>query len=390
MKRENGFTLVELMTAMAILSVVVATTVGILIQAQRVTSGVALEANTQENLRAGMHFVVRDLMQAGEGVPPGGIDIPLNTSGASNLNRPGIITPATTFLTSYTALPVITPGYEQGQDALTVSATTGAVLNGNLQTDIINVIYADNTLVDASGHYLNSAPVASASSPTCAGTINASGTSVTLAAGCFTMPGGPTPVGVGNLILFTNGNGTALEYVTSVSGQTINFAAGDPAGLNALSASTYPDGTVQAMKASTTATTITRVWMVTYYVDSTTNQRCPQLVRQVNYPGYPSGAPVNPPQPIGDCIDDLSFSYDITGSGAPTGTYSNGPGDASTPLGGDSPSQIRAVNVTIGARSLYPFTEAPGEDYFYNSLITQVSVRSLSFVNSFTTSSTTP
>jgi len=397
MKRGNGFTLVEVMTAMAILTIVVGATVGVLMKAQQAANAVSLAANTQENLRAGMHFLVRDLMQAGEGVPPGGIMIPTNTAGASNLNRPGIISPATTFPTANNLLYVISPGWELGQDATTVSTTTNAVLNGGLATDIINVVYADNSLVDASGHYLNSYTVASASSPVCSGTISASGSSVTLASSCFTMPGTPTPVTTGNLILFTNVNGTALEYVTSVSGQTINFAAGDPAGLNGLSAATYPNGTVAAIKASTTPTTITRVWMVTYYIDSTTYPTRPQLVRQVNYPGYPSGSPANPPQPLADCIEDLSFSYDIVNSGAPTGTYTNGPGDApypaswaGPPAGADTPVQIRAINVTLEGRSEYPFTAAPGADFFHNSLSTQVSIRNLAFVNQFSTSSTTP
>jgi prepilin-type N-terminal cleavage/methylation domain-containing protein len=392
MKRDKGFSLVELMASIAILVIVAGATVGALIQAQRTANSVVLAANTQENLRAGMHFLVRDLTQAGEGLPPGGIAIPLTTSGTSNLNRPGIITtPATTFPTSYTALPVITPGWELGQDATTVNVASNAVLYG-IQTDIINVLYADNDLNDQAnetGHFLNSAPVTSASSPNCTGTINTSGTSVTMASSCFTMPGATVPpVAVGNLILFTNGNGTALEYVTGVSGQTINFASGDPAGLNGLSATTYPDGTVAAMKASTTTTTITRVWMITYYIDSTTNPSCPQLIRQVNYPGYPSGAPANPPQPVGDCIEDLSFSYDITGSTAPTGTYTIGPGDAPTPVSPDTPAQIRAINVTLEARSEYPFSADPGADYFHNSLSTQVSIRSLSFQNDFTTKTT--
>ena len=46
------------------------------------------------------------------------------------------------------------------------------------------------------------------------------------------MPGVTNPITTGNLIMFHNQNGTALEYVTSVAGQAINFAAGDPAGLN--------------------------------------------------------------------------------------------------------------------------------------------------------------
>jgi prepilin-type N-terminal cleavage/methylation domain-containing protein len=401
MKRGNGFTLVELMTAIAILTVVVGATVGILIQAQRAANGVALAANTQENLRAGMHFLVRDLMQAGEGLPPGGILIPTNTAGNSNLNRPGIITPATTFPTSNNLLYVISPGFTLGQDATTVSATTNAVLNGGLATDIINVVYADNTLTDANGNYLNSASVASAASPVCGGTINASGTSVTMDPACFKMPGSPTPIAPGNLILFTNVKGTALEYVTSVSGQTINFLASDtggsdPSGLNGLSAATYLNGTVAAINASTITTTITRVWMVTYYIDSTTNPSRPQLVRQVNYPGYPAGNnPANPPTPIADCIEDLSFSYDIVNSGAPAGTYTNGPGDAYTPLswagppaGADTPAQFRAINVTLEGRSEYPFVAAPGADYFHNSLSTQVSVRNLAFVNQFNTKTT--
>jgi len=392
MKRGNGFSLVELMVAIAILTVVVGATVGILIQAQRAANGVALAANTQENLRAGMHFIVRDLMQTGEGVPPGGILIPTNTAGASNLNRPGT---TTTFPTANAVLYVVTPGWQIGQDAKTVNPVTNAILDGGLATDIINVVYADNTLTDANGNYLNSFPVASAAAPVCGGTINASGTSVTMDSACFKMPGVSTPIAPGNLILFTNVNGTALEYVTSVAGSTINFAAGDPAGLNGLSAATYPNGTVAAIKASTTATTITRVWMVSYYIDSTTDAAHPQLIRQVNYPGYPAAAPANPPQPLADCIEDLSFSYDIVNSGAPAGTYALGPGDAPTPLswagppaGADTPVQIRAVNVTLEARSQYPFVAAPGADYFHNSLSTQVSVRNLAFVNQFNTKTT--
>jgi prepilin-type N-terminal cleavage/methylation domain-containing protein len=388
MKRNTGFSLIELMASLAILSLVVAAVVGALAQAQHAADGVAYTANTQQNLRSGMHFIVRDLMQAGEGVPPQGISIPLNTSQNSNLNRPGT-NPATTFptgATGYTVLPVLSPGSILGEDAKTVSATTHAVLDGGFKTDIINIVYADNTLQDAAGHYLNTSPVAAVSCP--AGAITLTGSSVTLDAGCFTMPGLTNPITTGNLILFTNGNGTALEYVTSVTGQTINFAAGDPANLNGLSAGTYPDGTVQAIKASTSATTITRVWMITYYIDSNTTPSDPQLMRQINYPNYPAGAPVNPPQAIADDMESLSFSYDVINAQF---NYPNGAGDAPTPILPDTPAQIRAVNVTLAARSELPFNgETAAAQYFHNNLSTQVSIRSLSFVNKFSTSTTTP
>src|ERR1700732_5279918 len=86
MKRENGFSLIELMVSMAILVAVIGVVVGALLQAQHATQGVAYEANTQENLRAGMHFIMADLMQAGEGIPQGGITIPYSAVGVSALN----------------------------------------------------------------------------------------------------------------------------------------------------------------------------------------------------------------------------------------------------------------------------------------------------------------
>ena len=85
MKREKGFSLIELLVAMAILLVVVSVATGVIIQAQHVSEGVALEANVQENLRAAMHFLVRDLTQAGEGIPAAGISIPNTAAGVSNV-----------------------------------------------------------------------------------------------------------------------------------------------------------------------------------------------------------------------------------------------------------------------------------------------------------------
>jgi prepilin-type N-terminal cleavage/methylation domain-containing protein len=389
MKLQRGFSLIELMISLAILITVVGIATTALVQAEHVTQAIAYEANTQENLRAGMHFMVRDLMQAGEGIPQGGITIPYNATSA--VNRPGT---GTVFLNSYTTLPAITPGYEAGQLATSINPVTHAVLTG-VATDIINIVYADNILQDAAGNYLYSYPIiqTAPSTPVCAGTISATGASVTLAPACFTMPGVTNPITTGNLIMFHNQNGTALEYVTSVAGQQINFASGDPAGLNQ-TADTY--GTVA--KLATTPgvfppTTITRVWMVTYYINST-NSQDPQLIRQVNYPNYPTAAPVNPPEAIADDIENLAFSYAIDSSTDPAGTYTvtpftNGPGNAPQPILPDTPAQIRAVNVFLAGRSEQTYTALSTPTYLRNNLSSQVSVRSLSFTNQFSTSSST-
>jgi prepilin-type N-terminal cleavage/methylation domain-containing protein len=388
MKRENGFSLIELMVAMTIMIAVVAAATQAIIQAQHVSEAVALEANLQENLRAAMHFMVRDLTQAGEGIPPAGVSVPNTVAGVSAIVRPG--TPAPTIFESaavppvtYTTLPPVIPGNALGSVVTTVNPASGAVLTGGFNTDIVTILYADNTLVSSAGGaaapLLTAAPVTSVAPavPVCPGVITPTGSTVTLAAACFTMPGGPTPIAVGNLIMFHNINGTALEYVTSVAGQVIGFAAGDPAGLNATG---LPNGTVANLAVAATPTTISRVWMVTYYLDVVTNPARPQLIRQVNYPNYPAAAPANPPQAVGEVIENLQLSYDIVGSQDAVGTYGlNGPGDAPTSIAPDTPFAFRAVNVYLGGRSEYPYTMTNPPQFLRNSMSTQVSVRSLSF-----------
>src|SRR5579863_5935705 len=135
MKRENGFSLIELLVAMAILLVVVSVATGVIIQAQHVSEAVALEANVQENLRAGMHFLVRDLTQAGEGIPAAGISIPNTAAGVSAVARPG--TPAPSIFQSgavppvtYTILPPVIPGSGLGSVVTTQDPRTKAILTG--------------------------------------------------------------------------------------------------------------------------------------------------------------------------------------------------------------------------------------------------------------------
>jgi prepilin-type N-terminal cleavage/methylation domain-containing protein len=388
MKREKGFSLIELLVAVAIMIAVTAVATQAIIQAQHVSEAVALEANVQENLRAGMHFIVRDLTQAGEGIPAAGISVPNTAAGVSAITRPG--TPAPSIFEStavpavtYTSLPPVIPGSQLGSVVTTQNPKTKAILTGGFNTDIVTILYQDNTLVSSAGGaaapLLTAAPVTQAAPaiPACAGVITASGSSVTLDPACFTTPGSPTPIAVGNLILFHNINGTALEYVTGIAGQTITFAAGDPAGLNQTG---LPNGTVTNLAVAVTPTTISRVWMVTYYLDVVTNPAKPQLIRQVNYPGFPAAAPANPPQAVGEVIENLSFSYDIINSSDVAGTYgASGPGDAPTSIAPDTPFNFRAVNVYLGGRSEYAWTGTGTPEFLRNSLSTQISIRSLSF-----------
>ncbi len=388
MKQGNGFSLIELLVSVAITLIIVATATSALIQAQRVTAGIALEANMQQNLRAGMHFLVRDLTQAGEGIPAAGISLPNSAAGVSAVARPGTAV-AGTFTDNgappktYTSLAPVIPGPQLGSVVTTVNPATGAILAGGFNTDVVTILYADNTLVSSAGGAvapaLESLPVTQPAPavPVCGGVIDPTGASVVLDPACFALPGGPTPVTVGNLIMFHNINGTALEYVTAVAGQTLKFDPGDPAGLNHTG---QPNGTVANLNVAVVPTTITRVWMVTYYVDSVTNPTQPQLIRQVNYPNFPAAGPANPPTPIAEGIENLTFSYDVVNSQDPAGTYGiAGPGDASTAIAPDTPFAFRAVNATLYGRSEHPYAATTPPQYLRNSMSTQVSIRSLSF-----------
>jgi prepilin-type N-terminal cleavage/methylation domain-containing protein len=394
MKRGNGFSLIELMVAMTVLLILAAAAVGALVQAQHVATAVGLQANTQQNLRAGMHELVRDLMQAGEGIPQAGISIPNTAAGVSAIVRPMGLAgnfPATATLAQ------ITPGSRIGEDAKTVNPATLAVQDGLLATDVITILYVDNTLVSSAlgpggvaNPQLSAYPViqVAPAAPVCNGAFGAAGSTVTLDPTCFTLPGGPVPVAVGDLIMFHNANGSAIEMVTAIAGNVLTFAGGDPAKLNATG---LPNGTVTNLNVGATPTDISRVWMVTYYVDSNTIPARPQLIRQVDYPNYPTVATATyPAQPVADLVENLTFSYDLVNSTAPAGTYPLGPGDAPQPILPDTAFNIRAVNVTLAARSEYPYTAVTAPQYFRNNLSTQVGVRSLAFVNAFPTPTTLP
>ncbi len=401
MKRESGFSLVEVLVATALMVIILGTTVGTLTTAINTTQGIGLLADTQENLRAGMNYMVRDLLQAGEGVPQTGLVIP-NTSGASAVTRPGPYTaPATsfgTFNTTWTALPAITTGYRLGP-----TTTTSGVA-----TDMVTILYADTTLQDSNGHWLNEFPIylapasggvagcaSSNPNPAPAGSISASATTVTVTfdKSCIVINNGNTGLNPGDLIMLQNNNtvgdgsvtGTdtdvsdtsssmALLCVSSVNSasNSVTFSAGDPFGLNDSGQTT---GTIVQMELSPAGsgkfptTTATRFWMITYYIDNTNPQR-PQLMREVN---------LNPPQAVGEVIENLQLFYDILTSG-PTTIPATVVAEQESPTDAQLP-YIRDAYIAMFARSETTFARTG--QYFRNNLETVVSIRGLDFYNQF-------
>jgi len=396
--RQTGFSLIEMLVGMVVLLIAVSASLAALTDAVHVNQGVTLMADTQQNLRVGMNYIVRDLIEAGEGIPQGGITVPNNglssngapPAGNSTINRPGLSTTGADvikFPSTFVTLPAITPGYQVGDpEQMPNPANPFATITSPTNTDMITLIYADTTLVDnttypGTPHTLDEFPIYLATqktstgtgcapsnpAPAPAGTITTSGTTLTVAfdTTCININQGNTGIHAGDLIMFqSNTSAMTLMYASSVSGQTVKFLAGDPFNLNGTGLSS---GTIAQLDPASSVVTATRIWMITYYLDTLTNPLHPVLMRQVNF---------GVPQEVGEVIEDMAFSYDLTeeGNTPPVSTVS----DVVYP---DTVGQIRKVNVFLSARSETPLPST--DKYFHNNFTTSVNIRSLCFYNQF-------
>src|SRR5271169_639162 len=276
MKKQSGFTLVEFSVAMAITMVALLATVMAFRKATYSNQNVTQREDMADNIRAGLNLLEQDVIMTGMGIPTGGITIPTFAAtagcpgGTSNLARP-VPTGTATFPVCNTTLPAIEPGSAMGP-FITAPDATSAV-----NTDILSVSYADNTASSTSNIIgMNAQPINGTSCP--AGTISATGNSVTFDPSCFnltSLAASGVQINPGDLIMFSNTNGKALQVVTSVSGQTLNFASGDAFHLNGIASAV--GGTIKYLQNSTTnagvvtylgtypPTSATRVWVVSYW-----------------------------------------------------------------------------------------------------------------------------
>src|SRR4029077_16228862 len=375
MKRPSGFTLVEVLIAVTVMMIILAVTLSMLTDAIHTVEGVSLLADTQQNLRAGMNYIVRDLVQAGVGIPQGGVTIP-NTAGVSAVTRPGPYTaPATSFGTfpaAWTVIPAISPGFQLG-----VTTDTSGV-----NTDLINIIYADNTLIDLNLHWLNQFPVNTPGggvgcggvTKTPNGSIATAGTTttVTFDASCININTGNTALAAGDLILLQAAAGPmALLTVSAanLAGNSIVFSTADTYVLNNSGKTSGTIKQIQSPVGSGTyaTTTASRIWMITSFIDKSIPTR-PQLMRQVN---------LRPAQTVGDATENMQFIYDILNAGSTPPSVTT---DVANPTLAQIP-YIRDVYISLFARSESPFSVS--KKYFRNNLQTAVSIRSLNFFNEF-------
>jgi prepilin-type N-terminal cleavage/methylation domain-containing protein len=332
---DRGYSLIELLVAVVVTLIVLGLGLGAFRDALRSADVVRLMADTNGNLQSGSNLMVRDLIQAGQGVPIGGLPIP-NGGAAVPIVRPGPANAVAAGFPSNVTLYAVIPG-----DGL------GTVVNG-AATDVISIAYVDGVLgemvlssIAANGQSMRVNPTSVDINETALDTIRP-----------------------GDLIFFQNANGRAVQQVTSIDNaddQIVRFAPTiDPMRFNQ---PTVASGSIAPLIAAGAGTSAWRLILVTYFVQIDNGQ--PTLMRQLT-----SNAAV----PVGLGIENLQIAYDVLNAGVVQTT----PSPAAV---GVTPNEIHKVYLSIAARSERPI--ARSTRWLRNSVETQVSLRSLSFYDQF-------
>jgi prepilin-type N-terminal cleavage/methylation domain-containing protein len=348
----QGFTLLELIISMAV-GLIVATAMASLFKTGLDSTIVVMQrAETQQNMRAAINLLVKDISMAGAGLPSGGIQLP-NGAGSSAVqfgcDQSGTCHVPVNAYPNNNYMYGILPGFSNGVEAnAVVPAAPPPVIN-----DSITSIYADYNfpLYEYDVTF----------------TVPGSGGQITLIPDPAYVPAPPavnSPGGiqVGDLIMLSNSLGTAVGEVTNLGPGSITFADLDPLNMNQSGAA---QNNIQAisMGANTVAY---RLFAVTYYLNVPANGQTPRLMRQVN--GLT-------PVPVADDIINIQFAFDIYNSLNST----LDPNQPNPLNAGESPNLIQKINIVVMGQSILNYGAHSQNMY----LATSVSARNMAFRNRY-------
>ncbi len=375
-KRVSGFSLLELIVAMALGLVLLGAATQLFKSGMTTSSLIANRTEMQQNVRSAVDLIAKDVSIAGAGLPSGGLQLPTGAgSSASNfacdqlavcyLNSHNYSTGTVGTVANPPVTPIsnymfgIIPGFANGMQ----KAGPATIAATNRTPDSITLIYVDY------GFPLDQFT----------GALDPTGTTLTLAAPVpmpATTPSATDPgvgIKVGDLLMVTTSRGTAIGEVSVVTplaatGATVTFTNGDPLNLNQTGAASrnmtsivppVPPVTVPPTVPSVTAR---RLLAVSYFVQVPA-AGTPRLMRQING---------NTPQPVADNIIDMQFSYDMCDASytAPACATIRDPLAINL-----SPNQIHKVNIQIMGQSL--ISNAKNSQSM--QLSTAVSARNLTF-----------
>jgi len=354
----RGFTLLELMVSMAVGLIVMASMASLFKTGMNSTMMVTQRAETQQNMRAALDLMAKDISLAGAGLPSGGIQLPWGAG--STLSKFGcdqtLVCHVVNFNYPNTPNPNymygIIPGYKNGVEANAVIAAAPAPAF----SDSVTVIYADYNF-----------PLWEYNAAFVAGS---NGGQITLTANPTYNPAPPAinsagGIQAGDLIMLSGGGVTAVGEVTTLTTTSITFADNDPLNINQSGAAS---GNLKAeqVAAGTGNLAIYRLFAVTYYLNVPPAGQTPRLMRQVN--GLT-------PVPVADDIINLQFAFDTYDS-TTNGLDANQP----NPLGaGENPNNIQKINMVAMGQSI--ITNGNKAQNLY--LATSVSARNMAFRNRY-------
>jgi len=378
-KRERGFSLMEMVVATALGTIVVASATQLYVQGVNATWTISQRAEMQQDFRAASNMLTKDLSLAGAGLGNGAA-IQLPTS--STIPVYGCDQSSTCYISGASVKypqPSGTP-YLYG---LLTGYNVGPTISGQT-TDIVTVVYTDPAF------YLDcyTASVASTTTVTFAQPATMS-TNCTAPNSASIQNINDSAVGLspGDLVLFyfTSGSNTipvvGEVYGATPTSTTVTFNSGDPLKMN--QGSTIPKSLASEYSASPITTGYgVRLEVITYYIDTTVTPS--RLMRQI------SG---HSPVPVAESTVYMKFTYDLFNSSTTppsVATQCQNPGAAgdvcySGSSSGLFPNQITKINIANMAMdssvkgSLYGLSR--GDQSI--DLQTSVSARNLTYVNNY-------
>jgi prepilin-type N-terminal cleavage/methylation domain-containing protein len=394
----SGFSLIELLVALGVGTLIVGAAVKLFTQGMNATFVVSQRAEMQQDLRATTDLLFKDISLAGAGLPSGtGIQLPSQAGrpiygfapscAAKNNCAPGggIAYPCTAFnaVPCNPTLYGLIPGFRLGIKVPGSPNPSDVITVGYTDTVFALPCYTIQTITPTAA----TVQLPAVLPPTCILTPP-----LVAPQPVITAPptaGGLTP---GDLILFqsTVGGNTAIAVgeVTNVvanggGNYNIAFAAGDTLNLNQPGAlagdlAQLACGPAPAVACPPTATA-TRIFMVSYYLwmmpdPLGVGPGTPTLMRQVNG---------QTPVPVHEGVVNFQFTYDTYG---PTGQLLNALGDGGYSTG-TSFNLIRKINLVhlttrsqvSGVRSSMAITNG----YQTFDTETSISARNLSYQNRY-------
>jgi prepilin-type N-terminal cleavage/methylation domain-containing protein len=334
--KARGFTMIEMLVSMAIGAIVLGTIVQLFNQALKVTWVTSQRSELQQDFRASINLMSKDISMAGAGA-----------LGQQGLSQNSVALPVSSTLPVYPCstttcnyinnAPVTYPLVSGARYLYSIipGPNLGITINGQT-TDILTVTYTDANLA------LNCYAVTYSSATNIIFTLPA-----VLPTTCILPTGFAAPqalndpvVGLkaGDTILFSvSGSGpAAVGVVNTVSASTcagqpcytVNFAAGDPGHINQ---PTVAVGTLLSLAPPKIIQTAVRLLVITYYLDiSPVDGVTPRLMRIQNG---------RTPAPVAENVTYLKFTYDVNNGGTVSANQ------ASLPVG-TTPSMITKVNIT--------------------------------------------